>query len=257
MRAGMPAVSFVQAPVAEQTERTRTEPVAQPAAFQAALARAAKRVEPAHTPLSGDQAASALSDAYRTVTGRTPTAKQLSLLTAQWSLETGGGRAMMNHNFGGIKGTGPSGLSTAYTTKEGYGATERTIVDRFRAYRTPTEGAEDYLRTLRARFPHSFDAVRAGDPSGFAHALKREGYYTGSEADYSRAIASMSERALSHGFGTLGHSGVSSGASVAVAPPDADFGDGSLRALDALEIADQMSRAALQIAGRDKERETL
>ena len=181
-------------------------PAVAPAVFRAALARATHAVAPERTPLGGDDAASAISNAYQSVTGHAPTAKQLSLLVSQWSLETGGGRAMMNYNFGGIKGAGPSGLSAAYTTKEGYGATERTIVDRFRAYTSPTEGATDYLRTLRARFPKSFEAVRAGDAAGFARTLKSEGYYTGSEADYTRAIASMSERALTQGFASLGQS---------------------------------------------------
>ncbi len=248
----MPAVQPL--PGALVREAAAPSPVRAPAAasadgFRAALARAARTVAPEHTPLGGDEAASAISTAYESVTGRAPTAKQLSLLVAQWSLETGGGRAMMNFNFGGIKGQGPSGLSTSYTTKEGYGASERTLVDRFRAYGSATEGATDYLRTLSVRFPKAFEAVRSGDAAGFAHALKREGYYTGSEADYTRAVASMSTRALGEGFATLGQPGRPHAPPVVA--PAADDTDplGRFAALDALAMADHMTQSALQILG--------
>ncbi len=254
----MPVVQPLQASLVRDAEAPAPPPRIERGGggFGVALARAARgpgAVAPEHTPLGGDEAASALSSAYETVTGRAPTAKQLSLLVAQWSLETGGGRAMMNHNFGGIKGQGPSGLSTSYTTKEGYGATERTIQDKFRAYGSATEGATDYLQTLRARFPHAFEAVRAGDAAGFAHALKREGYYTGSEADYTRAVASLSSRALDQGFGALGQPGRPHAPPTVApdAPADAD----PARALDALALADHMTRSALQILGKSDDAE--
>ena len=253
----MPAVPIVPAGVIARVDRPENAPPAAApldTAFSATLARATGRVEPARTPRGGEEAASAIASAYQSVTGHAPTAKQLSLLVAQWSLETGGGRSMMNYNFGGIKGSSPGGLSAAYTTKEGYGATERTLVDRFRAYSSPEEGAADYLRTLRARFPKSFDAVRAGDAAEFAHTLKREGYYTGSEADYTRAIAQISDRALTRGFASAGaedggapraHKAIARGADEADDPQDA------VRTLDAMRMADEMSRAALQIAAAD------
>jgi hypothetical protein len=245
----MPAVQPLQGPNVREAEApalTRA-PSADAGGFQVALTRAARTVAPEHTPLGGDEAASALSSAYESVTGHAPTAKQLSLLAAQWSLETGGGRAMMNYNFGGIKGQGPSGLSTSYTTKEGHGATERTLVDRFRAYGSATEGATDYLRTLRGRFPQAFEAVKSGDATGFAHALKREGYYTGSEADYTRAVASMSSRAMGQGFATLGQSG-SPHAPPVVAPASSETDP--TRVLDAMAMADHMTQSALQILGK-------
>ena len=244
----MPPVAALQSPSVREAEAPAPAlPVSPGGGFHAALTKAASHVAPAHTPLGGDEAASALSQAYESVTGHAPTAKQLSLLVAQWSLETGGGRAMMNYNFGGIKGQGPSGLSTAYTTKEGYGATERTLVDKFRAYKSAAEGATDYLRTLRTRFPQSFEAVRAGDAPTFAHTLKREGYYTGSEADYTRAVASMSTRALDHGFDALGQPGRPH------APPDVTPDSGAadpMAAFDAMTLSDHMTRSALQILGK-------
>jgi hypothetical protein len=243
----MPAVAPLIGPNVREAQAPAPAPVpAAAAGFQVALAKAARTVAPEHTPLGGDEAASALSTAYESVTGHAPTAKQLSLLVAQWSLETGGGRAMMNYNFGGIKGQGPSGLSTSYTTKEGSGATERTLVDRFRAYGSAAEGATDYLRTLRGRFPQAFDAVKSGDAGGFAHALKREGYYTGSEVDYTRAVASMSARAIDQGFASLGQAGRAHAPPVVAPPAETD----PMRVLDALSMADHMTQSALQILGK-------
>jgi hypothetical protein len=236
----MPVAAVTSLPTfsAERIEQNR----APTAAFAQALRSAAsKEVAPSHTQLSGEEAASALSDAWRGVMGRAPTAKQLSLLTAQWSLETGGGRSMMNNNFGGIKGRSPEGLTVAYKTKEGYGATERTITDHFRAYSSAKAGAEDYVRLLKARFPQAMEAVKSGDPTAFAHALKSEGYYTGSEEDYTKAVASLSERALDKGFGAIGQAG--GHADVATSPEEPN-----LQAIDALAFADEMSRAAMQIA---------
>jgi Mannosyl-glycoprotein endo-beta-N-acetylglucosaminidase len=253
----MPVAAVVSLPAEARVESGRsTGPREASEVFAAALSRAQSgtqapgTVAPAHTPLSGEEAASALSQAWQGVMGRPPTAKQLSVLTAQWSLETGGGRAMMNNNFGGLKGRSPEGLTVAYRTKEGYGATERSIVDHFRAYATPRAGAADYVHTLETRFPRAFAALRTGDPAAFAHALKSEGYYTGSEADYTRAVASLSERALDKGFGAIGQAG-GNHAAVAVSTPD----EPSLGAIDALQLADQMSRAAMQIASAEARRE--
>src|SRR5258705_12574980 len=59
---------------------------------------------PTRTPLKGSEAAAALSTAWRSVTGQTPSPKFLSILVAQWSHETGRGAAMLNFNFAGLKG---------------------------------------------------------------------------------------------------------------------------------------------------------
>jgi hypothetical protein len=240
----MPVAAVTSLPTSG-AERAADARAQEPTAFAEVLknARRASEVQPAHTPLSGEEAASALSDAWHGVMGRAPTAKQLSLLTAQWSLETGGGRAMMNYNFGGTKGRSPEGLTVAYKTKEGYGATERTITDHFRAYSSARAGAEDYVRMLKARFPRAMEAVKTGDATAFAHALKNEGYYTGSEADYTKAVASLSDRALDKGFSAIGQT--NGHATVDVSTPSEEL---SLRAIDALELADQMSRAAMRIA---------
>src|SRR5581483_4780978 len=110
------------------------------------------------------------------------------------------GRAMLNYNFGGIKGVGPSGLSASYGTKEGWGASEVHVTDTFRAYRTPEEGAKDYVSLLARRFPKAIEAAKEGDPAGFVRALKERGYFTGDETAYRNNVALLSAQALDQGF---------------------------------------------------------
>jgi flagellar protein FlgJ len=134
----------------------------------------------------------ALSTAFEAEMGRAPSEKTTKILAAQVALETGRTSAMVNYNFGGIKGTGPSGLTTAYKTKEGDGPTEVTIRDNFRAYQTKEEGAKDYVHLLHARFSDALSAADRGDSHAFVHALKTHGYFTGNEATYTRLVDSLS-----------------------------------------------------------------
>ena len=143
--------------------------------------RKAGEVEPQHTPLTGSQAAAAMREAFNARFGQEPGSRTLSILGAQWALETGGGGAMMNNNFGGIKGTGPSGMSVRYGTTEGSGKDQVHITDRFRAYKTAAEGASDYMAVLEKRFPKAFEKARNGDAVGFVHELKQAHYFTGDE----------------------------------------------------------------------------
>ena len=143
------------------------------------------------TPLTPDQASSLIAGALERQTGEPPSKETVAILTAQWAHETGRGASMFNYNFAGIKGTSPAGLSVSQRTREGYGATERTITDNFRAYRTAEEGADDYVALLQRRFPAALDAAQAGDPAGTVRALKQAGYFTGDEVAYTRSVTQM------------------------------------------------------------------
>jgi hypothetical protein len=145
-------------------------------------------VAPVRTPITTEQASQLIAGALEEVTGEKPSADCVAVMTAQWAHETGRGASMFNYNFAGIKGTGPSGLSVSQRTREGWGASEKTIVDNFRAYRTAEEGALDYVKLLASRFPESFAAARQGDPVACVQALKRERYFTGNEAAYTRSV---------------------------------------------------------------------
>ncbi len=215
-------------------------------------------VAPARTRLDGAQAADALRAAWTKVTGQPPSEKTLSILAAQWAHETANGGSMYNYNFGGIKGMGPSGLSVSQHTREGFGKSERTITDRFRAYHTAEEGATDYVKLLTQRFPEATASAQSGDATGFVSGLKQRGYFTGDAAAYARSVASLSNQALTHGFAAIGsHLGELG------APPELDlhatplaserYQDYALGSqptsplIDALRIGDEISRAALRI----------
>lgn len=206
------------------------------------------------TKLDAGQAQEALRAAWEKVTGEAPSDKTLALITAQWAHETGNGASMYNYNFAGIKGAGPSGLSVAQHTREGYGASERRIVDNFRAYRSAEEGATDYVQLLSKRFPEAVEGARQGDPGAFVRGLKSRGYFTGHEGAYLNSVSSIASRYLGEPLEMQG-----------AAPPVLDYQGGrgpsapiDLQGLyaqmapspdsyvDALSITDQINRAALR-----------
>ncbi len=145
------------------------------------------------TPITTEQASSLIAGALQRMTGEPPSKESVAILTAQWAHETGRGASMYNYNFAGIKGSSPAGLSVSQRTREGYGTSERTITDNFRAYRTAEEGADDYVSLLSKRFPAALDAAKSGDPAGCVRALKQAGYFTGDEAAYTRSVTSLAQ----------------------------------------------------------------
>lgn len=171
-------------------------------------------VRAARTRLSGDEAAGALRDAWTSLRGEPPSAETLSILVGQWAHETGRGASMLNYNFGGLKGTGPSGLSAACSTREGWGENQVRVVDRFRAYGTAEEGARDYMSLLVRRYPDAVHAAENGDARGFVQALKARGYFTDNEATYTKSVQSLAQLALSAGFNAVGAGGAAAAGGV-------------------------------------------
>jgi len=218
-------------------------------------------VKAQRTPLSGSEAAEAIESAWTDVMGEPPSRSTVAVLTAQWAHETGGGRSMLNYNFGGIKGTGPSGLSASYGTKEGWGASEVHVTDTFRAYRTPEEGAKDYVALLARRFPKAVEAAKAGDPDAFVRGLKERGYFTGNETAYRNNVASLSAQALEQGFDAVSTPGSPRPASFTYEPQaiaSRDFRDATSvpfdpsmtreMSVDPSAFYDEIARASLRIA---------
>lgn len=153
-----------------------------------------QRVEAQRTPITASDAKEAIGRAYEALTGQPLDAAGKNILTAQWAHETGHGASMYNYNFGGIKGTGPTGLSVLQRTTEGYGTGSRRIIDQFAAYGTVDEGAKDYVRLLLNRYGGAVSAAQRGDASGFVRGLKQKGYFTGDPAAYERSITSIAQR---------------------------------------------------------------
>ena len=155
------------------------------------------------TEMTAAEARLHLELAYRALYGEAPANGCLASLLAQWALETGRGKKMWGYNFAGIK-AGPGGKRLL--TRESSGSTERTILQRFRTYRSAPEGARDYLETLALAFPLSFVEVQRGIAEAFARALADEGYFTGDSAQYRRAIVLLAkeyERGWAHTDGAL------------------------------------------------------
>ena len=109
------------------------------------------------------------------------------VLLAHWALETDRGRHMPGFNFAGIKAHAGDAEGAVLETVEGFGATARRVHCRFRSYRTPLDGARDYVNLLANHYPEAVFAARAGDPARFVDALQQGGYFTGDPAAYRSA----------------------------------------------------------------------
>ena len=165
----------------------KVQPIVAAAAGAKAHVVAAKR-----TPTPPAQIRAAIGASYRLQTGADATKPMLDILSAHVAHETGRGASMFNYNFGGIKGTGPSGATARYGTREvGSDDQERHVVDGFRAYRSLNEGANDYVRMMKDRYPSALAAAARGDSDGFAAALKQRGYFTAHLDDYAAALRGL------------------------------------------------------------------
>lgn len=248
-----------EAPEAQQGKRP--EP-----AFEAALSGASKLVPVVRTKLDAGQAQQALRAAWERVTGEAPSDKTLALITAQWAHETGNGASMYNYNFAGIKGAGPDGLSVAQHTREGYGESERRIVDNFRAYKSAEEGATDYVALLQRRFPDAVEGARQGDPVAFVRGLKSRGYFTGHEGAYLNSVTKLASGYLGEPLEVRGgppplldYAGMPGPGFVGPTMPldlqglYAEMAPSPDAVVDALSITDQINRAALRAFSGNRE----
>lgn len=211
------------------------------AAATAAPSTATRHVEPQRTPTSVAELRAALDRAYRKLNGRAPSAATLDVLTAQVSHETGRGQHMYNYNFGGIKGTGPSGATTAAMTSEVLSSGTVRLRQNFRAYDSLDQGALDYVAFMHAHYGAAVDQAAAGNLDGFAHALKRAGYYTASESDYAAALRANAGSAASetkHGSAPLAHMS---------APSPADFSS----SVEVARFVDLVARASARIVATE------
>lgn len=146
------------------------------------------------TPASPREVFDALHEAWRAViVTPNPSNESLLVLLAQWGIETGNGRSLHNYNLGNakrIKGEPWTMLNHVWEIIEG----RRVIFEpphpqtHFRAFASLAEGAREYLEMMHQRFAASWPEVLEGDAAGFAHALKRQRYYTADEHAYARAL---------------------------------------------------------------------
>lgn len=175
------------------------------------------------TPVSSAEIIPALRGAWFRFFGNWPSEDSVCILAAQWALETGRGASMMNYNCAGIKASGdqdctfyatqenlPRAIALRYVqnstanepceiAKDDGGVNVRVRfranhpMTKFRAYANLEDGAFDYVALLQRRFALSWPAVMTGDPAAFSKLLRKQGYYTAEEADYTRLMVSLFE----------------------------------------------------------------
>lgn len=124
--------------------------------------------------------------------------ESVGVLWAQYALETGRGSACWCNNIGNVKVT-PAQARAGVPffmlpgTWEILGG-KRVVFDPpdeqtwFRWFPSLSEAMRHHLSFLAARYGEAWAALRSGDPTAFALALKKRGYYTGSEATYAASL---------------------------------------------------------------------
>lgn len=154
------------------------------------------------TPVSTPDMVQAMIDAWRRELGANPTAGELGVLLAQWSLETGNGASMVQFNVGNFKAPspGPADLFCYFATEEVVNGVRVPFVPhmppdyaadrvcRFAAFATLADGCASYLHAQYTRFRSAWSFVVAGDVAGFAAALHAAGYYTAPVDEYVRGM---------------------------------------------------------------------
>jgi hypothetical protein len=147
------------------------------------------------TNLSEAEAAYSLREAYKRIIGEYPSNESLAVLIAQTALETGRWKSMHNGNWGNIKSRPTDGHYWTMFECDEIISGRRIVFKpphdqcKFRAYLTPTDGAEDYIKFLTgARYSKALVQLKAGKVAEYTIALKTAGYFT---ANLDRYVAGM------------------------------------------------------------------
>lgn len=180
-----------------------------------------EELEAVKTDVTPQQMAMALYESYWKYFHSWPSKDTIRVLLAQWALETGWGKHMWCYNVGNAKsrpGDGhdycffkcneiipaakakkllaedPSRVSITTHRADGLCVvwfSPKHLWSRFRAFKTLEEGVYDHLRMVVQTFDRAWPFAVAGDPAGYSHALKLQGYYTADEASYTKTLKSV------------------------------------------------------------------
>lgn len=173
------------------------------------------------TPVTTKEMAEAFVSAWKRYFGEYPKAASIKLLLAHWALETGWGKSMHAYNVGNAKCTDKhieNGYHHQYfacnellspKSAEKYLTDPRAKVTkktpeywevwfypdhpacRFLAFKTLEDGVLFYLKLLATRFFKSWPSVLSGDPEQFSKSLRKQGYYTADESQYTNTICKI------------------------------------------------------------------
>jgi hypothetical protein len=151
------------------------------------------------TPLTREQAASALAAAYQQLAGARPTPGVLALLLAQSALETGNWQKIHNFNFGNAKAGADYPLIVQFRCSELDEHGDEHFFDppdphcNFRAYNDAASGALDYLKVLHNR-PTWWQGLHTEEPSRFVDALATPPkYFTANPQRYKGTVTALFE----------------------------------------------------------------
>lgn len=110
----------------------------------------------------------------------------VSVIIAQSALESGWGKTVKQNAYFGIKGHAPSGASTTFGTTEVIDGKVIHIKDKFRAYTSYEDSAEDYGRFLNENSRYRAAFSHTDDPIKFAQEVAKAGYATA--PDYGKKL---------------------------------------------------------------------
>lgn len=170
------------------------------------------------TPLTTEQAMSALRSAFETVEGVTPSPECLAIHTAQSALEAARWKSLHNFCFTNAKASATwQGFFQCYRCNEKIGdrwvyfvpqgelvgdfstalkGAPLAVPDghpqtRFRAFENAESGAIDHMQLVKRKWPEAWTAARGGDVAGFVHGLKQRAFFTADEAPYLKGVSSL------------------------------------------------------------------
>lgn len=110
------------------------------------------------------------------------------VILAQSALESNWGRTVKGNAYFGIKGKSASGNSVAFATHEVTLSGKRVSeVDKFRAYASYSEAADDYAALIQRKYPTVL--AFSSDPEKFSEAVARQGYAT--DPHYAKKLKSI------------------------------------------------------------------
>lgn len=166
-----------------------------------------KKVPTVRTSFSKQEFVESLIRAWKTDYNVLPLKKQISIIYAQWSIETGQGTFCWNNNIGNSKAVDVPGQVIEYCALTGVWEIingKKVILKPedpgawFRSFPTLDEGIRHHFDLLRnKRYKIAWAEVEAGNPAAFSKKLKQQGYYTASEADYTKAVTAYSNAFMS------------------------------------------------------------
>lgn len=139
---------------------------------------------------------------YYLLTNEYPSKETIGILYAQNALETGSTKKMFNNNIGNIKYIPSANMDNddvEYMMLAGtfeYIGGKKVVFQPphrqtwFRSFESLGEGVSHHLAFLRnnKRYAEAWTKLISGDPAGFSKELKKGGYYTASEADYTKLL---------------------------------------------------------------------